>query len=208
MYDQKQIEIIKKWLGSGSINIFGRPFSGKDSQGQKLAEILDGNLLGGGEILRNSIMPDRILEYAKTGKLIPSEDYISIVLPYLSQSKLANKPLILSSVGRWHGEEDGVLLALEAAQHPLKAVIYLDITNNEALARWQARDVNQDREGRQDDSEGLLDTRFEEFDKKTLPVIDYYREKSLMIEIDGKDNREEVTHRMLNALINFINNEA
>lgn len=94
---------LKAWLGSGSINIFGRPFAGKDTQGKKLAALFDATLLGGGDILRGSTMPERIKALMRTGELIPTDDYISIVLPYLSQPALAGKPLILSSVGRWHG---------------------------------------------------------------------------------------------------------
>ena len=124
----KDINDLKNWLGTGSINIFGRPFSGKDTQGKKLAQLFDAPLIGGGDILRASKIPDDVKQIMSRGELIPTNDYVNIVLPYLSQESLRDKALILSSVGRWQGEEIGVMKVLELANHPLKAVIYLEIS--------------------------------------------------------------------------------
>ncbi len=205
MYDNKKIDAIKKWLGSGSINIFGRPFAGKDAQGLRLVKLFGGTLVGGGEILRNSSMPEHIKNYMRTGKLIPSDDYVNIVLPYLSQQKLADKPLLLSSVGRWHGEEDGVIKAVDKSNHPLKAVIYLNISNDESRKRWLAREINNDRSNRHDDTEEILNIRFNEFAEKTMPVINYYRDLSLLIEVDGKGQRDEITQNIIDALYERAN---
>jgi adenylate kinase len=193
MYDDK-------WLGSGTIDIFGRPFAGKDFQGRRLAQIFGGNLVGGGDILRRSSMPDDIKTYMKSGKLIPSDEYVNIVLPYLNQPHLSNKPLILSSVGRWHGEENGVIESVQKSGHPLKAVVYLDISNSESHDRWLAREINNDRSSRHDDTEEILNIRFTEFQEKTLPVIDYYRKFGALIEIDGKGARDEITKDIIDAL--------
>lgn len=191
------LEKIKKWLGSGSINIFGRPFAGKDYQGRILADIFDGHLLGGGDILRNSNIPERSQECLRRGELIPSEDYVSIVLPYLRQQRFAGKPLILSSVGRWHGEEPGVIQAVEESGHPLKAVFYLSLTDEDVHKRWKELATINDRSDRHDDTEEILRTRFAEFNEKTIPVIDYYRENNLLIEIDGTKSKQEVTDEIL-----------
>ncbi len=204
MYNQTQIDAIKNWLGSGSINIFGRPFAGKDNQGRLLIDTLGGNLIGGGEILRGSTIPDHIKQFINDGKLIPSDDYVNIVLPYLSQAKFANEPLFLSSVGRWHGEEDGVIRSLAASNHPLKAVIYLKISNNDSHNRWLARDINNDRSIRHDDTEAILQTRFDEFQNKTLPVVDYYRQLGILIEIDGNQTRAAVTSDIIDELSRLV----
>lgn len=50
--DDKKL-IIKNWLGNGSINIFGMPFSGKDTQGAILAEHFGGVMISSGDILRH-----------------------------------------------------------------------------------------------------------------------------------------------------------
>ncbi len=200
MDDRAKIDVIKKWLGTGAIDIFGRPFAGKDAQGKRLAQLFGGNLVGGGEILRGRAIPRRAKEYMSTGRLTPSDDYLKIVLPYLSQSYLDDKPLILSSVGRWHGEEAAVLESLEKSGHPLKAVVYLDISTNESHSRWLAREINNDRSDRYDDTEEALNIRFAEFQDKTMPILDYYRNLGLLLEIDGKGPRNEITELIINTL--------
>ena len=198
-----QQQRITDWIGNGSINIFGRPFAGKDSQGRRLAEIFKGNLLGGGEIMRGSDIPERIKSEMRAGKLIPSADYVTIVLPYLSKPEFANAPMILSSVGRWHGEEPGVMVALQASNHPLKAVVYLRLEEADVMDRWRDHENRKDRSERHDDSELILETRFQEFRDKTLPVIEFYKNKGLLIEIDGTQSRDDVTNEIIIRLDEF-----
>jgi adenylate kinase len=205
MQDSEKIDVIKKWLGSGAIDIFGRPFAGKDAQGQRLARVLGGTLVGGGEILRSSVIPQRVKDNINSGKLAPINDYINIVLPYLSRPNLAGKPLFLSTVGRWHGEEDAVISVLEKSGHPMKAVLYLDISTNESHTRWLAREINNDRPDRYDDTEETLNIRFAEFQDKTLPVLNYYRNLGLLVEIDGKGSRDKITSYIIDALYKLAN---
>ena len=168
VYEKKNIELIKKWLGHGSINIFGRPFAGKDNQANNLTSILNGVLIGGGDILRSKYMADDIKALMRTGKLIPTEKYQAIVLPFLNQELFNDKPLLLSSIGRWHGEEDAVIKTLKESGHGLKAVIYLNISEQESYRRWKNRDIYNDRGERHDDTEEILKIRLDEFEQKTL----------------------------------------
>ncbi len=191
---------IKTWLGTGAINIFGRPFAGKDTQGKKLADTFGASLLGGGDILRNSTIPAHVEAALHRGELIPSEDYVNIVLPFLTKSEFANHPLILSSVGRWSGEEMGVLQALSAANHDLKVVIYLDLSEDEVLERWRMLERHDDRGGRYDDTEEILKKRLEEYREKTLPVIAHYETMGLLDRIDGSMTPDEVYTDILATL--------
>lgn len=200
MEDSQKLAAIRTWLGTGSINIFGRPFAGKDTHGRELVALFDGVLLGGGDILRNSVMPDHVKELVHAGKLAPTEDYIKIVLPYLSREEFAGKPLILSSVGRWHGEEEGVLQATEDAGHPVRAILYLDISEEAVLERWRKKTHVGERGERHDDSEEALMTRLEEYREKTLPVIDVYQEKGLLIDIDSTLDKKTVLELIIDEL--------
>lgn len=199
MNNTEKINTIKKWLGSGSIIIFGRPFAGKDFQSNKLAEYFEGNAESSGDILRNSTLPERAEQAMANGQLVPTEDFVNIVLPYLSRPELANKPLFLSSFGRWHGEEEGVIVACNNSNHPLKTVIYLEMTDDDIYKRWQAED-HSDRHNRQDDSIEVLQKRLVEFSEKTVPVLDYYIDLGLLTDIDGRPSREEVTNLIIDAL--------
>jgi len=199
----EKIKKITDWLGPGSINIFGPPFAGKDTQGNRLADRLGAVLLSGGAILRGSDMPDRIKYLMQTGELIPTNDYFEMVLPYLKQEKFANKPLVLDSVGRWHGEEAGVLEATSASGHPIMAAIYLNIDNNVVWERWKNSDSIRLTANRADDAYESLHIRLEEFQDKTLPVIDFYRSQHLLIEIDSDRPTDIVSQDILESLLKF-----
>lgn len=195
-----KIAAIRTWLGQGSINIFGMPFAGKDTQGGVLADLLDASLLGGGEILRNSVIPAHVEQIMAEGSLIPTEDYINIVLPYLRNAKFADIPLVLSSVGRWHGEEEGVLRAAADSHHPIKAVILLRVDETTARTRHDQEDIAVDRGHRADDSPEKLANRFREFHTKTMPVIEYYRSHGLLLEVDGSQTPPAVTDQIIDQL--------
>lgn len=200
----EKVSAIKKWLGTGSINIFGKPFSGKDTQGYRLSKLLDAPLIGGGEILRDSVIPEAVKKIMSRGELIPTQDYINIVLPYLSQESLKNKPLILSSVGRWIGEERGVVKALESSNHPLKVVIYLEINERDVNERFRmARSIG-DRGNRDDDAQDKLRVRLKEFEEKTTPVIDYYFNNNLLIKIDGRPAEDKILEDTIQSLYDFM----
>ncbi|HXR49781.1 MAG TPA: nucleoside monophosphate kinase [Verrucomicrobiae bacterium] len=199
-----QISKIKSWLGTSSLNIFGRPFAGKDTQGKILSDMFDGQLLGGGDILRNSTIPERSQQALKQGLLIPTDEYLEIVLPYFSQDAFKDKPFILSSVGRWHGEEPGVLEATERSGHPIKVVLYLDIPEEAArVRRHKSREERSrgDRGSRHDDAPEIFETRLKEFRQKTLPVIEYYQATPLFAHIDANRPGVEVTAQILEELL-------
>lgn len=198
--NSENITDIKHWLGTGAINIFGRPFAGKDTQGAKLAEAFNAKVLGGGEILRNSVIPEHVDEALRRGELIPSSDYVDIVHPYLSKSDFALTPLILSSVGRWVGEEEGVIEALDGAGHALKQVIYLDISEDIVRERWKRLEDHDDRGGRYDDTAAVLEKRLLEYQQKTLPVLEAYKAKGMLTVIDGNQNPDAVFEQIMSKL--------
>ena len=118
---------IKSWLGVGSINIFGLPMSGKDTVGVRLAEALGGKMLSSGMIIR-AMESATSQHLTDAGELVPSDVFSQWVLPYFSRPELKDSPLILSSIGRWSGEENSVILEAEKSGHPIKAVLLLNIS--------------------------------------------------------------------------------
>lgn len=197
---ENKIEQIKTWLGAGSINFFGLPFAGKDTHCNELAELLGGVVIGGGDILRSKDTPSHVLEHIDKGSLAPTDEYLRIVLPYFSRKEFKGKPLILSSVGRWHGEEAGVLEATAESGHPLRLVIHLEISVDEVRRRWRTAQNLKDRGERLDDAEHVLNNRLEEFNTKTLPVIEFYKDQGMLIEIDGMPERADVLKDILDQL--------
>ncbi|MGH7249642.1 MAG: nucleoside monophosphate kinase [Minisyncoccia bacterium] len=195
-----QIQKIKAWLGSGSINIFGRPFSGKDTQAHALTDSLGGVVIAGGAILRSYPDQEKIKELSATGELFPIDFYLKVILPFLCKPEFNGKPLILSSVGRWHGEEPAIMKATADSGHPTKAVILLSLTEDDVWQRQKQAAVNQDRGKRLDDTHAALDIRLDEFRNKTMPAIEFYRQKRLLVEVDGTKSRQQVTKEILDKL--------
>ncbi len=204
---ENYIAIIKQWLGTGSINIFGLPFSGKDTVGVRLAELLGARLLSSGLILR-SAGDKELLKDLAAGVLAPTGKFKDLVLPYLQREDLAQYPLILSSVGRWEGEEYDVISAAADGGHPIKAVLLLNVSEAEVKNRWEASRMLQDRGQRQDDHDlEILDVRIKEFITKTMPVIETYRKRGLLIPITANKDRDTVLRNALVALYDMAMRE-
>jgi adenylate kinase len=197
----EHLEKIRKWLGSGAINIFGLPFAGKDTHGHKLAELFNAHLLSSGEVFRSSksLLSAEDQQVLDTGGLPPSDVFLRLFTPYFSKSEYTGKPLILSSVGRWFGEEQGILQAAETSGHPIKAVIYLHLSEENVRKRLQASKEIGDRT-RPEDDEQFLQTRIDEFNNKTLPVIEEYRKLGLLIEVNSDAEKSEVLETILARL--------
>jgi adenylate kinase len=197
---EEKINIVSKWLGSGSINIFGKPFAGKDTQGIILANLFGGVLEAGGDILRSYHDQDKIQKIMATGDLIPSDLYLDIIVPYLSKPELVGRPLFLSAVGRSHGEGPIILQATESSGHPMNAVILLHLTEEEVWNRFEQSQNQHDRGNRADDNKEVLKNRLKKFQQRTMPVIEFYREKGLLIEIDGTLSEDKVTAKIIEEL--------
>jgi adenylate kinase len=134
------------------------------------------------------------------GGIVPHEFFLNLMLPYFSQEKLRNKPLILSAVGRAKGEEATILHATERSGHPLKAVIVLELDESVVWKRFDIAMLDRDRGDRSDDHREVLRNRLAKYREKTIPVIEYYRGKGLLIEVDGSLSREDVTSEILDNL--------
>ena len=195
-----KISKIKAWLDTGSINIFGLPMSGKDTQGLRLAEALDAKFLSSGIIIRAK-EKETNQGYSENGSLIPTNIFYEWVLPYFERPDLFEYPLILSSIGRWYGEETAVMTAAASAGHDIKAVILLDLSEADVEKRFEAAKTLNDRGDRKDDSDiETFRTRLQEFRTKTLPVLRHYHELDLLIKVDGNKSRDDVFNEIVEKL--------
>lgn len=222
---------LKDWLGAGAINLFGLPMSGKDTQGEKLAAALGAQLLSAGALVRQTGIGGA---EAAAGKLVATDVFQEVILPNLVALAEPGRPLVLSSVGRWHGEEEPLLAQLAQSGHELKVVVLLDLSEDEVWQRWRAAQVHgrilegqsntkvvpgtdqrqargcapeEQRGGQErradDASPEIFTRRLTEFREKTQPVLDFYRERGLLLSVDGTGSREEVFSRLVAALVQF-----
>lgn len=197
---EEKIAKIKEWLGTGSINIFGLPMSGKDTQGIRLAEALDAKFLSSGMIIR-AMEAENHKNMSGNGELIPTDVFYEWVLPYFEREDLFQSPLVLSSIGRWEGEETQVMSVAAGAGHEIKAAVILNISENDVLNRFNAAKVLNDRGGRADDKdEETFKVRLKEFREKTLPVLQHYRDLGLLVEVNGDQSRDDVFDELVEKL--------
>lgn len=196
---------IKSWLGTGSLNVFGLPMSGKDTVGERLAKDLDAKFLSSGIIIR-AFEAEQNQNMTGSGQLIPTNIFYDIILPYFSREEMKNDSLILSSVGRWAGEEDKIMEAAKNGRHEIKAVVLLDLTEADVKNRFEAAKELNDRGGRADDASiEIFETRIREFNEKTVPVLNHYDELKLLIRVPADGSRDEVYSSVIDKLVEFIN---
>lgn len=197
--EEKIIEI-KEWLGTGSINVFGLPMAGKDTQGVRLAEVLGARFLSSGLIIRAKEQETR-KGYSDNGQLIPQNVFYEWVLPYFERDDLRDFPLILSSIGRWDGEEKVVMSVAKGAGHEIKAAVILNVSEADAENRFTTSKTLDDRGERKDDKDlETFRTRLEEFRNKTTPVLQHYKRLGLLVTVQGDKSRDEVFDDMIEKL--------
>ena len=200
----EKLEKIKSWLGTGSLNIFGLPMSGKDTVGMRLAEDLQAKFLSSGIIIR-AYEAEQNEDMTGSGKLIPTNTFYDIILPYFSREELRNDSLVLSSVGRWSGEEDKIMEAAKAGGHEIKAVVLLNLTEEEVKNRFEAAKQLNDRGERADDANiDVFETRLAEFREKTMPVLNHYDELKMLVKVPASGSRDEVYTNVIDRLVEFI----
>lgn len=202
---EEKLSSIKSWLKTGSINIFGLPMSGKDTVGVRLAEDLGARFLSSGMIIR-AMEEETKNQMTGNGELIPTDLFYEWILPYFAKDELKASALVLSSVGRWSGEENAVMESAKNAGHEIKAVVLLETSAEDVMKRWEIVNSlgDEQRTVREDDkSPETFKVRIKEFEEKTQPVIDHYEQLSLLIRVNGNQDREAVYQETVDALYNF-----
>ena len=161
--------------------VLGNVGSGKSTLCKKLASY-GYKHLALGELLRKEQNPI-IQACMREGKLIPSKITVTVLKRALEEAALNEVILIdgfprnTENICEWNsvfGEEP-------------TGVLYLDCEEKICLERLLARK-------RFDDTEKCIGERFESFKKETIPVIDYYKRKILII--SPRDDLEWIMHLM------------
>ena len=173
--------------------------------GERLAKDLGAKFLSSGIIIR-AFEAEQNQNMTGSGQLIPTNTFYDIILPYFSREEMKNDSLILSSVGRWAGEEDKIMEAAKNGGHEIKAVVLLDLTETDVKNRFEAAKELNDRGERADDASlEIFETRIREFNEKTVPVLNHYDELKLLIRVPADGSRDEVYLSVIDKLVEFIN---
>lgn len=173
--------------------LIGIQGAGKSTQGNLLRDKLGVPYLSTGHIFREmakekTSLGRYIKETMNAGFLIPDDKTLEIVEAYLSRPEY-EKGYIMDGFPR-------TVAQAEKFHNGVDKIIYLKVSDREALWRLAYRDS----EGREDETLPAIKKRIELFHKLTEPVIDYYREKGKLIEIDGEKDIEEIHKEIMNQI--------
>jgi adenylate kinase len=173
------------------------PGAGKGTQGKRLSEIYGVPHLATGDLLRRHVADGTPLGmeakgYMDRGELVPDRLVIDLILARLS----ADQPLTGFFL-------DGFPRSLNQAQNSYRygqtrnttfhAVISLAVPEDELVRRLLDRGRQT---GRSDDNEETIRNRLRVYDENTRPLLNFYRDRGILVEVDGTGPVDAVTARI------------
>ena len=212
-----------------NVIIFGPPGAGKGTQSEILAKKFNLFKVSTGDLLRKEIenktpISEKIKVINK-GKLVPDNIIDSLIENILSNKNYCNR-LIFDGYPRTLNQAENLDLLVKKHNQKISLILSLKVDESDIIKRIQGRetcskcglifnkffnpatDENHKCDKtfllrRVDDTENILKNRFETYDKKTLPILDYYRNQKLLREIDGKGKINDIyqqIHQIIHSL--------
>lgn len=211
------------------IVLLGPPGAGKGTQARRLSEGLGFAHVSSGDLFRDQIqrgteLGKRVEPILKSGGLVPDDVTIAIVEDRVSRPDCA-KGVIFDGFPRTRNQAAALddMLARRGGRVDLAPLI--DV--NEAVmvdrigGRLTCKGPGQhmyhprynppkaagvcDVDGtelyqREDDKPETVRTRYQQYVNKTAPLVDYYRERGVLVRIDGEQPIEDVTRDLTAAV--------
>ncbi|MCH7590197.1 adenylate kinase [PVC group bacterium] len=206
------------------IALLGAPGSGKGTQALMLQKRLGLIHISTGDIFRASVKSQSALgEKAKTymdqGELIPDSIVVELVIERL-QKLDCQKGYILDGFPRTKTQAE----ALEDTEFGVEIVLCLDVPDEELVKRLTGRQTcltcghlyhvtsNPPKKPgvcdrcqgllkiRNDDLPDVVKKRLEVYKRLTLPLVEFYRAKKKLIDINGHQEIDQIFHEILQEL--------
>jgi adenylate kinase len=208
--------------------LLGGPGAGKGTQAERLSRNLNVPQVSTGDLFRENLKNETKLGllakgYMERGELVPDEVTVAMVRERLARPDAA-QGAILDGFPRTIAQAEGLEALLAELGSKLAAAPYIKVPEDVLLARlagrWTCKVCGAmyhelfsppkrpgicDRCGgelyqRPDDTPETQKHRIEVYFEQTAPLIDYYREKGLLIEVDGRPGIEEIQAALLSAI--------
>lgn len=179
----------------------GPPGAGKGTQATYVAERYDVPAISTGDIFRTNVTQGTELglkakEYMDAGEYVPDEITNLMVRNRIDEPD-AERGFLLDGYPRTLSQVEELDGMIEHTGHKLDAVVVLTVDNEELVQRLLQRAAT---DGRSDDTEDVIRRRQEVYAEQTEPLIEVYRDRGLLIEVEGKGSVDEVKDRIVAAL--------
>jgi len=181
-----------------NIALFGAPGAGKGTQSKMLLEKYKLTYISTGDVLRQEIADQTKLgliakEAIEQGKLVSDEIIVQIIEEKIKMSTDTNG-FLFDGFPRTVVQAyilEGLLLKMGLN---LTCMISLDVPRDELIARLVAR---AEKENRADDrSLEVINHRLDEYEKKTIPVADFYRAQKKFFSVNGMGSIDDIFTRV------------
>lgn len=210
------------------IILLGPPASGKGTQATLLRDALALPHVASGDLFRYNLRNQTELglqakTYMDQGALVPDDVTIAMVLDRLAQPDCA-KGALLDGFPRTIAQAEALGAALAEQGRSINRVLNIIVPDEELLARitgrWLCRTCGEpyhllfkqpkvegrcDIDGgelyqRDDDTAATARHRLQVYWNQTNPLVDYYRERGLLVDIDGNRAIDVVTQALTEAV--------
>jgi adenylate kinase len=178
------------------------PGAGKGTQAGRLAKHYGIAHLSSGDLLRQEVAAGTDIgkaaqSYLERGDLVP-DDLVLKMLTIEVLEASADTGYVLDGFPRTLRQAEAAYqIAKQFEDVTLQAVIHLEVGRKELRRRLLGR---AHREGRVDDDEVTINHRLDVFERETQPLLGFYAERGLVIDINGEQSIDEVFADIVQAV--------
>jgi adenylate kinase len=170
------------------------PGAGKGTQAAKLAAHYAIAHLSSGDLLRKQVAAGTTIgqlaaDYLRRGDLVPDELVIEMLTAPVLEAANAGGYILDGFPRTLRQAEEAYAVAKRLEGIELQAVVHLEVSRSELRRRLLDR---AGREGRSDDTMAVISHRLEVFDAETEPLLGFYGERGLVIDIGGEQPVDQV----------------
>ncbi len=181
-----------------NIVLFGKPGAGKGTQAEFLKEKYNLIHLSTGDIFRFNIKNDTALgKLAKTymdkGDLVPDEVTIQMLQSEVAKNTMA-AGFLFDGFPRTLAQAKALDVFLASKNEQITATVALEAEDEILVQRLLERGKTSGRPDDQD--EAKIRNRYQEYNEKTAPLMDYYHQQGKFYPVNGIGTIAEVNQRL------------